>query len=282
MQAALEYRLTRPILVDVSDADGADVLFEEALARGCDVVTANKKPLAGPRAAFEALRAAAGRAGRVLKAEATVGAGLPVVDTLEILLGTGDTVRAVQGCLSGTLGFVMSALEAGRPLSEAVAEAKAKGYTEPDPVADLSGADVARKAVILARWSGLAGPDDEPAVQLEGLVDASWAGLPWPELEGRLKTLDAEFEARRGAAEAAGEVWRYVAHVDPGEIRVGPARVAKDSPAGRLAGTENLVVFHSDRYNTIPLVVTGPGAGVEVTAMGVLGDILRVAAERRR
>ncbi|MCA9552093.1 MAG: ACT domain-containing protein, partial [Myxococcales bacterium] len=282
LQAALEYRLTRPILVDVSDADGADVLFEEALARGCDVVTANKKPLAGPRAAFEALRAAAGRAGRVLKAEATVGAGLPVVDTLEILLGTGDTVRAVQGCLSGTLGFVMSALEAGRPLSEAVAEAKAKGYTEPDPVADLSGADVARKAVILARWSGLAGPDDEPAVQLEGLVDASWAGLPWPELETRLKTLDAEFEARRGAAEAAGEVWRYVAHVAPGEIRVGPARVAKDSPAGRLAGTENLVVFHSDRYNTIPLVVTGPGAGVEVTAMGVLGDILRVAAERRR
>ena len=282
LRAALEYRLTRPILVDVSDADGAEALFEEALGRGCDVVTANKKPLAGARGAFDALWAAAARAGRVLKAEATVGAGLPVIDTLEILLGTGDQVRAVEGCLSGTLGFVMSALEAGRPLSAAVAEAKALGYTEPDPVADLSGADVARKALILARWSGLAGPEDEPAVALEGLVDAGWAGLPWPELSARLVTLDESFAARRAEAAAAGEVWRYVARVAPGVIQVGPARVAKDSPAGRLAGTENLVVFHSDRYATIPLVVTGPGAGVEVTAMGVLGDILRVAAERRR
>lgn len=282
LRHALDYRLTRPILVDVSDADGAEALFEEALSRGCDVVTANKKPMAGPRAAFEALREAAVREGRVLKAEATVGAGLPIIDTLEILLGTGDEVRSVQGCLSGTLGFVMSALEAGKRLSEAVAEAKALGFTEPDPVADLSGADVARKALILARWSGLAPADAEPPVQLEGLVDASWAGLPWAELQARLLTLDAEFEQRRTEAEAAGEVWRYVARVAKDEIWVGPARVAKGSPAGRLAGTENLVVFHSDRYSQIPLVVTGPGAGVEVTAMGVLGDILRVAAERRQ
>jgi aspartokinase/homoserine dehydrogenase 1 len=282
LRAALEYRLTRPILVDASDADGAAAVFEAALARGCDVVTANKKPLAGPRAAFEALRGAAAQAGRVLKAEATVGAGLPVIDTLEILLGTGDRVREVQGCLSGTLGFVMSALEAGAPLSSAVAEAKARGYTEPDPVADLSGADVARKALILARWSGLAGPDDEPEVALEGLVEPSWAGLPWGELQERLRGLDAAFAARRAEAEAAGEVWRFVARVAPGVIQVGPARVPKDSPTGRLAGTENLVMFRSDRYDAIPLVVTGPGAGVEVTAMGVLGDILRVAAERRR
>lgn len=280
LRRALSYRLRRPTLVDVSDADGAQGLFEEAFALGCDVVTANKKPLAGDRAAFDRLTAAAERSGRVLKAEATVGAGLPVVDSLETLVGTGDQVRSVEGCLSGTLGFVMSALEAGRPLSEAVAEAKDLGFTEPDPVADLSGADVARKAVILARWSGLAG-EDEPEVQLEGLVDPSWAGLPWSELKDRLTSLDAEFASRRAAATAAGEVWRYVAEVAPGKISVGPRRVSASSPAGRLAGTENLVVFHSDRYAEIPLVVTGPGAGIEVTAMGVLGDVLRVAAERR-
>ena len=281
LTAALDYRLTRPIVVDVSDADDGDQLFIEAFGRGCDVVTANKKPLTGPHDRFDALRRAADREGRQLKAEATVGAGLPIIDTVEVLLGTGDRLASVQGCLSGTLGFVTSELDQGRSFSRAVAEARTRGYCEPDPAIDLSGTDVARKALILARWAGLTGPQGTVESELEGLVDVQWTGLSWPVLEERLRTLDDPYRARVLAASERGEVLRYLATVEPGRVRVGLQSVSAGSPAGRLSGTENLVMFRSDRYDAVPLVVTGPGAGVEVTAMGVLADILRVAAERR-
>lgn len=280
LDAVLEYRLARPILVDTSDADHAEGLFARALERGCDVVTANKKPLGGAFSTYAALVGASAKHGRMLKAEATVGAGLPVVDTLEMLTATGDRVRMVQGCLSGTLGFLTARLEAGEPFSEAVAEARDRGYSEPDPVADLTGADVARKATILGRWSGLLGEGDE--VELEGFVDPSWARQPWPALQEKLRTLDETIAARIAAARASGGVLRYVARVEPGRAVVRPEVVPADSPMGRLSGAENLVMFVTDRYDEIPLVITGPGAGVSVTAMGVLGDVLRVAAERRR
>jgi len=279
VRAALAYRLSRPVLVDVSDADDAHDAFLEALRLGADVVTANKKPLAGERPIFDALFVQSDQHGRLLRAEATVGAGLPVVDTLDMLLATGDQVRSAEGCLSGTLGFLMSRLESGVKLSEAVEEAVSRGYTEPDPVADLCGIDVARKAIIIARLSGLA--NGATQVNLEGLCDADWMGLGRDELFERLRSLDASMASRVEAAAAAGQVLRYVARVDATGIRVGPEAVPKDSPLGGLAGSDNMIVFQSDRYDDRPLVVTGPGAGVDVTAMGVLGDILRVAAERR-
>ncbi len=280
VREALRYRLARPILVDVSDADGNQEAFLEAFRLGCDVVTANKKPLAGSYADFLALREAAEANGRRLKAEATVGAGLPVMDTLEMLLGAGDRIERAEGCLSGTLGYLTTRIEEGILFSVAVREAVESGYTEPDPVADLSGADVARKATILGRLSGLASAD--PPVVAEGLVDSALAGLPLEDLLSRLKEYDEPFARRVAAASSRGCALRYVARVEPGRIEVGPVEVTLDSPSGRLRGTDNLIVFTSERYNTRPLVVMGPGAGVEVTAMGVLGDILRIAAERRR
>ncbi len=279
VREALRYRLARPVLVDVSDDDDTAAVFLEAMALGCDVVTANKKPLAGPLERWHALRGEAESRGRLLRAEATVGAGLPVMDTLEMLLATGDRLVSAEGCLSGTLGFVMAQLEQGAAFSAAVAEAVRRGYTEPDPVADLSGADVARKAVILGRLSGLARAP-EPVVP-QGLVDASLAGLPLEQLLAKLKGLDADFAQRVADAKREGKVLRYLARVEADRITVGPAAVPLDSPAGRLQGTDNLIVFTSERYEARPLVVMGPGAGVEVTAMGVLGDILRIAAERR-
>ncbi len=276
VEAALSYRLSRPILVDVSDADVSPAAFLTALQRGCDVATANKKPLAGALDQFEALYATAETAGRILRAEATVGAGLPVVDTLEMLLATGDTLQRAEGCLSGTLGYLMSALEDGTRLSEAVKTAVGLGYTEPDPVADLSGVDVARKATILSRLANL----PPVPVQLTGLVPADWSGLPLEDLYQRLEGLDADMEAQVQAAAAKGEVLRFVARVEASEIVVGPASVPKDSPLGGLQGSDNMIVFCSDRYQDRPLVVSGPGAGIDVTAMGVLGDILRIAAER--
>lgn len=272
-----QWRLVRPVLVDVSDADAHDV-FAGALAAGFDVVTANKVPVADTLARWTALTTLATSNGRILRAEATVGAGLPVVGTLETLIATGDRIERADGCLSGTLGYLMTALEDGSALSDAVRTAVELGYTEPDPVVDLSGRDVARKALILARYAGLV--DGDVPVQLTGLVPDDWAGLPREELYTRLATLDADFRARTEAAAAQGEVLRFVARIERDHIVVGPQAVPADSPVGRLRGTDNLIVFTSERYRERPLVVSGPGAGIEVTAAGVLGDLFHIAAER--
>ncbi len=275
----LSYRLARPVLVDVTDGDDTGDALLTALHLGCDVVSANKKPLAGSLGRFRALVDGARAEGRLLKVEATVGAGLPVVDTLEMLLATGDRLTRAEGCLSGTLGFVMTRLDDGVPFSQAVADAARLGYTEPDPVADLSGADVGRKAVILGRLSGLAESDD--AIEVSGLVDSKLAGRPLAALIEALRAYDAPIAERIANARRDGRVLRYVARVEPGRITVGPVEVPSDSPLGMLKGTDNMIVFTSERYAARPLVVAGPGAGVDVTAMGVLGDILRIAGERR-
>ena len=275
----LSYRLARPVLIDVTDGDDTGAAIREALHLGCDVVSANKKPLAGSLAQFRALIDGAKASGRLLKAEATVGAGLPVVDTLEMLLATGDRLTCAEGCLSGTLGFVMTRLDEGVPFSQAVADAARLGYTEPDPVADLSGADVGRKAVILGRLSGLAEADD--AIEVSGLVDSKLAGMPLAALIEALRAYDTPIALRIENAKRAGRALRYVARVEAGRITVGLVEVPSDSPLGMLKGTDNMIVFTSERYAARPLVVAGPGAGVDVTAMGVLGDVLRIAGERR-
>jgi len=275
----LSYRLARPVLIDVTDGDDTAEALLEALRLGADVVSANKKPLAGSLARFRALVDGARAAGRLLKVEATVGAGLPVVDTLEMLLATGDRLTRAEGCLSGTLGFVMTRLDEGVPFSQSVAEAARLGYTEPDPVADLSGADVGRKAVILGRLSGLALAED--AIEVVPLVDPKLAGRPLDALIEALRAYDAPIAQRIEKARRDGRALRYVARVEAGRITVGPVEIPVDSPLGMLKGTDNMIVFTSERYAARPLVVSGPGAGVDVTAMGVLGDILRIAGERR-
>ncbi len=274
----LQYRFARPVLVDVSGWEGSAAVFREALERGADVVTANKWPLASAPETFDELMATSERTGRLLRAEATVGAGLPVVDTIEMLNATGDRIHRVEGCLSGTLAFVLSQMNDGRRFSEAVAEAQERGYTEPDPVLDLAGTDVLRKAIIIARLAGL--PVDVQAARAEGLVPDSLRGMARDALYDALRERDDEMAQRVAAAKAAGGVLRYVARVAAGEIFVGPAVVTAESPLFALSGTDNMIVVHSERYADRPLAVTGPGAGIDVTAMGVLADVLRIVAER--
>ncbi len=267
-----EHALTDPILVDVT-ADESAPLLRQALSAGMDVVLANKRPISGPRDESSALATAAERAGRRLLTEATVGAGLPIFDTHRKLVESGDRVLKIEGCLSGTLGFVLTEVDRGRPFSAALRKAMELGYTEPDPRDDLSGADVGRKALILGRLLGFAGEPGDVAV--ESLVPEAFRSLSRDEFLRRLDELDADWAKRASAAKAKGRSLRYVASVTRDRISVGLQAVDRSSPFFGLKGTDNQVAFTTVRYRKNPLVITGPGAGPAVTAAGVLNDMLR-------
>jgi aspartokinase/homoserine dehydrogenase 1 len=274
IQHIASYALTRPVLVDLT-ADETAPALEQALTHGMDLVLANKRPLAGRRAVSEALWQTARARGRRVLHEATVGAGLPIIDTYHKLIESGDRVERIEGLLSGTLGFVLSEVSAGTAFSRAVRAAMSRGYTEPDPREDLSGMDVGRKALILARLLGYPGELSRTAV--ESLVPKWARALPLPEFVARLEELDAGWRRRVQDAAAGGTVLRYVATVTPSKISVGLRPVATSSPLASITGTDNQLVFTTARYKANPLVITGPGAGAEVTAAGVLNDILRLA-----
>ena len=274
LAALAEHALGDPILVDVT-ADESTPLIRQALGAGMDVVLANKRPISGPRAESEALAALAESAGRRLLTEATVGAGLPIFDTHRKLVESGDRVLKIEGCLSGTLGFVLTEVEKGRSFSAALGRAMELGYTEPDPRDDLSGVDVGRKALILGRLLAFAG---EPAdVAVESLVPESMKALPRELFLSRLPDIDADWSRRAAAAKAKGATLRYVATVTKDRISVGLRVVDRASPFYGLKGTDNQVAFTTSRYRKNPLVITGPGAGPAVTAAGVLNDMLRVS-----
>jgi aspartokinase/homoserine dehydrogenase 1 len=206
-----------------------------------------------------------------------VGAGLPVVQTLRDLIDTGDSLRAVEGIFSGTLAWLFNSFDGSQPFSQLVLEALALGYTEPDPRDDLSGTDVARKLVILAREAGLALSVDD--VQVESLVPASLASASPAEFLARLSEADAAMTERHALAKKAGKVLRYVARLDQsGKASVGLAEIGHDHAFAHLRLTDNIVQFTTRRYANNPLVVQGPGAGPEVTAAGVFADLLRVSA----
>ena len=270
------------VVADCTASDAPAELFEELLTAGVSVVSANKRPFAGSLERWHRLHAAAAGSGAALLFEATVGAGLPVLNTLADLVRTGDRVHRIEGVLSGTLNFVLGRVMAGTALSEAVREAHAAGLTEPDPFEDLSGADVARKLLILARASGY--PLEPAAVQVEPLLlGDGWHGLGIDALCARLADdADAAFAKRAAAARAAGRTLVLLGEVTSAGARVRLADVELTHPAAGLPASDNLVAFTTDRYQITPLVVRGPGAGPEVTAAGVLADVLRAAATARR
>jgi homoserine dehydrogenase len=265
------------VVVDITGAseDLMGPVIAAALRQGQRAVLANKRVLCGPIEGYRQLMAAAGPGASRLRYETTVGAALPVISTLRGLLDTEDSVRQVSGAFSGTLGYLTSRLEEGASYSQAVAEAKAKGYTEPDPRDDLGGVDVARKALILSRLLG--SHLEMKDVEIEPLYPATLAELSIPEFMQRTAELDPEYAAKVQSAAAEGEVLRYAATVGDGRCRVGLERVSREAPLGRLRGTDNIVVFNTARYNAQPLIVQGPGAGTELTASGVLADILSFA-----
>ncbi len=289
--AALLERLRRlpvPILVDCTAGDGMETLYEKAFALGIHVVAANKKPLTIPFAARERLIDAARRSHRIYHYSTTVGASLPVIETLKNLVRTGDRVLLIEGSFSGTLGFIVNEAMRGVPLSAATRRARELGYTEPNPQEDLSGMDAARKALILARELGLElSIEDvviEPFVPPELLVPA-----PAEQFLKALEGHDAHFADRIERLRAEGKLLRHLVRIDPsadrarGEpvARVGLTGVDAEHPASRLRGTQAFVAFTTERYREYPLIVQGAGAGGDVTAAGVLADVLKVSMALR-
>jgi homoserine dehydrogenase len=258
------------ILVDTTASVETMPLILSALHNGCGVVLANKHPLSAP---WEQASPLFGHPR--LRCEATVGAGLPVMAALRDLLATGDTVTAIQGCLSGTLGFLCTRLEQGVSYSAAVNEARQLGYTEPDPRQDLSGLDVARKAVILARTAGM--PLEMDNLPIEKLYSDQLASLSLDDFLTNIGSLDEVFQQRLQPALAECMVPRYVARISAGKAAVGLEIVAKSSALGALQGPDNYFALTTARYADTPLVIAGPGAGVAVTAAGVFSDILHLA-----
>jgi aspartokinase/homoserine dehydrogenase 1 len=282
-QEALDYvaqhALSRPILVDVTAGDTSAIL-EAALRVGMDIVLANKRPLASPTGKKQAggLARSAAKRGRRLLHEATVGAGLPIIDTIKKLQESGDEILSIEGCPSGTLGYLFGELGRGASFSAALRAAMSAGYTEPDPREDLSGMDVARKALILGRLLGFQGELD--AVQVESLVPEVFRGMPVTEFIDRLEEMDALWADRVTKAREANTVLRYRATASAANVHVGLVGVTLGSSFAALTGTDNQFAITTARYRSNPIVITGPGAGVAVTAAGVLNDVLKLAGSR--
>jgi aspartokinase/homoserine dehydrogenase 1 len=259
----------------VVDATACTVLASrhaDWLARGYHVVTANKSLAGGHLSGWRALQAARAHGGSYGDA-ATVGAGLPVISTLRRLLGCGDSLLTLEGVFSGSLSYLFNQYDGSQPFSALLRDARKLGYTEPDPRADLSGEDVARKLLILARNAGFALGSEE--VDVESLVPESLRELDTEQFLTRLEELDAPLAARHADAQSRGNVLRYLARLNQrGRARVGLVEVPSSHPAARLNGTDNQFAITTIRYNTTPLVIQGPGAGPEVTAQALLGDVL--------
>jgi len=273
----LSAHLPHTLIVDCSSSAEVADYYPHWLAAGIHVVTPNKQAGAGPLARWQAIREATFSSGARFRYEATVGAGLPVITTLRDLVDTGDSVSSIAGIFSGTLAWLFNKYDGSVAFSELVHQAQAMGYTEPDPREDLSGMDVARKLVILAREAGYTLSLDD--VDIESLVPETLRQSSVEEFMTRLAEVDDAFAQRQQHARKHGKVLRYIGQFTPGQvIRVGLVELDEAHTFANLRLTDNVVQFTTRRYCDNPLVVQGPGAGPEVTAAGVFADVLRVAA----
>lgn len=266
--------LLSPTIVDCTTDDELAGQYVALLNSGFNIVAANKKANTADYGYYRDMREAAARNFRKFLYETNVAAGLPFIDTLQGLIRSGDELKTFEGILSGSLSMIFGLLEDGERLSQAVARAMELGYTEPDPRDDLSGMDVARKLLIVAREVGLQlelkDIDVEPVVPLDvvGLVERA-------QLIETLATLDSDFAGRVSAAAADDCVLRYVARLEDGGCRVAVEAVPRSKPLGAIRDGENALVIHTHYYQPIPMVLRGYGAGAAVTAAGVFGDLLR-------
>ncbi|MDQ2658326.1 MAG: bifunctional aspartate kinase/homoserine dehydrogenase I, partial [Bacteroidota bacterium] len=263
------------IFVDCTSSEEVTDFYAAILEANISVVTPNKKANSGSYEKYRELRSIAFKRGVKFLYETNVGAGLPVINTLNDLLLSGDKVISIEGVLSGTLNYIFSAFTEGRKFSDVVREAKMKGYTEPDPRDDLSGMDVARKILILSRETGL--PLDLQDIKIQNLVPADCQGnMSVDAFFAALQKHDAEFDQLRDQAVSRKEKLRYKAVLRDGKVNVHLGSVNEQHPFYSLSGSDNIILLTTERYDERPMVIRGPGAGAAVTAAGVFADIIRI------
>lgn len=263
------------IVIDATASEAVADWHAEWLGRGVHVVTANKLGIGGGLVRAQAIQRARREAATRYGDSATVGAGLPLLSSLRALVAGGDRIHRVEGVLSGSLAWLFNHYDGSRPFSDLVRQARQTGYTEPDPRIDLSGEDVRRKLLILARAAGLALQSED--VRVDSLVPDALAALPLTALDGELESLDAPLEQRFREAQREGAKLRFLGRFDSDGASVGLQALPADHPLCGGGGTDNRVAIFSDRYLDQPLVIQGPGAGAEVTAAALLDDVLGIA-----
>ncbi|MDE2250269.1 MAG: bifunctional aspartate kinase/homoserine dehydrogenase I [Gammaproteobacteria bacterium] len=268
--------LPHTVIIDCTASQEVADRYHGWLAAGVHVITPNKKANSGPLAYYESLKAARRQSGAHYLYEATVGAGLPVIQSVRDLRETGDDIASIEGIFSGTLAYLFNVYDGSSAFSAIVRDAKQRGYTEPDPRDDLSGTDVARKLIILAREMGL--QLELGDVRVESLVPGDLAGGSSEQFLEQLPRYDAQMAQRFSAAKSRGRVLRYVGRITAaGEATVGLEELDAKHSFANIALTDNVVRYSTSRYCDNPLIVQGPGAGPAVTAGGVFADLLRVA-----
>ncbi len=270
-----EMNIFNSVFVDCTASEEVAVHYERLLRQNVSVVAANKIAASSPYANYRRLKDMAREKGVKFLFETNVGAGLPIISTIRDLLGSGDKVLKIEAVLSGTLNYVFNTLSESIPLSRAVHLAQENGYSEPDPRIDLSGKDVIRKLVILARESGYRVDVEEvkrnlfiPQTLFDGTIDNFWEHLP---------ELDEKFENERRRLAKEHKRWRFVAEWAEGKGSVGLREISQGHPLYDLEGSNNILLLTTERYHEYPMLIQGYGAGAEVTAAGVFADIMRVA-----
>ena len=271
----LKMNIFNSVFVDCTASAEVAALYNDLLSHNVSVVTANKIAASSDYDNYLRLKDTARRKDAKFLFETNVGAGLPIINTINSLINSGDRILKIEAVLSGTLNYIFNVLDADVPLSKAIMMAKEAGYTEPDPRIDLSGKDVVRKIVILAREAGYSVSQEDveknlfiPAEMFEGEVE---------EFIPKVSLLDHDFELARQQAARNGEHFRFVAALDQGRLSVGLRRIGADHPFYNLAGSNNVIMLTTERYMEHPMVIKGYGAGSEVTAAGVFADIISIA-----